>query len=678
MGIMEKISKVMELNEEKKTRVQALMSLALGEWEEFDSHLTPLRNSFDEGFNELGSREKKLNLLQESVNQSTTKLDARRLWIEQKIKELDEKENLMKGLLQRIEEEQMQLGNLRGFVDEKLKDVALQEKLFDGLSEKLQLIRAEIERRENVLDLEVKKSEIRESELDSRERKLEIEGNELNLKEKKLEMRENELDSREKKLEIRENEIDLREKNVYRRQHELDVKKKSLKTRENELDAIEQHSDRKQLELDSKGKILQRKDNELDIKHENLESREKDIESKERELEGKENELNAKEKKFRKIILDLGLKFVSILESAEQCDKEPNADTSTQTAEQTQKSRKRLRNLALASDRILDAAEETGNNLSRRSCIHDKEAEQVTTHDLGESGMSSAHCLIFRIYIIYISKSSAFPGAVNIHKNDYKSQACSTQQTLVLDVSQSESNSRDNLQTPPFINPGALANNTGKEKLECLFNVGETWACFNAKDHMPRSYVQIIKVIKKGGNCRLGVVWLKPLPGLPGENEWIKAGLPVGCGMFNRERTSVESPSVFSHRVFCVGKEGYPYCILPNEGEIWAIYKDWDIIKWGCHPENHRQCKYELVEILSYLTDPSSSVGFRVACLDKIGHVNSFWRRSQHENNSFLIMPNDFYRFSHKLTSRQMNCNVTDGVQDGVFEIEHKFLPPGL
>nr|XP_027107547.1 putative leucine-rich repeat-containing protein DDB_G0290503 isoform X2 [Coffea arabica] len=610
MGIMEKISKVMELNEEKKTRVQALMYLALGEWEEFDSHSTPLRNSFDEGFNELGSREKKLNLLQESVNQSTTKLDTRRLWVEQKIKELDEKENLMKGLLQRIEEEQMQLGNLRGFVDEKLKDVALQEKLFDGLSEKLQLIRAEIERRENVLDLEVKKSEIRESELDSRERKLEIEGNELNSKGKKLEMRENELDSREKKLEIRENEIDLREKNVYRRQHELDVKKKSLKTRENELDAIEQHSDRKQLELDSKGKILQRKDNELDIKHENLESREKDIESKERELEGKENELNAKEKKFRKIILDLELKFVSILESTEQCDKEPNADTSTQTAEQTQKSRKRLRNLALASDRILDAAEETGNNLSRRSCIHDKEAEQVTTHDLGESG--------------------------------------------------------------------ALANNTGKEKLECLFNVGETWACFNAKDHMPRSYVQIIKVIKKGGNCRLGVVWLKPLPGLPGENEWIKAGLPVGCGMFNRERTSVESPSVFSHRVFCVGKEGYPYCILPNEGEIWAIYKDWDIIKWGCHPENHKQCKYELVEILSYLTDPSSSVGFRVACLDKIGHVNSFWRRSQHENNSFLIMPNDFYRFSHKLTSRQMNCNVTDGVQDGVFEIEHKFLPPGL
>ncbi|XP_071933405.1 uncharacterized protein [Coffea arabica] len=729
MGILEKVSKALELNEEKKNSVQALMYLAISEWKDFDSHLVLMQNKFSEGFSEIESREKKLKMVQESVSQSTTKVAARRLWVEEKMKELDEKEILMKGLLQRMEEEQMQLGNLRDFVDEKLKHVALEEKHFEGLSQKLELIQAEMERRENVLDLEVKRQEIRENELDSRERKLEVRENETDLREKhvdrrqyeldvkekmlvtkdneldsreeKLEVREietglreeavdsrqnelyvkeeklktkhnefdsrekklvirendtdlreknvdrrqneiemkeknlkakydeldsrekmleirenetelreknvyrrqneldvkeeklniryNKLDSREKILEIRENETDLREKNVYRRQYELDVKEEKLNTKDNELNATVEYLDKKQSELDRKGRIFQRKENELDMKEKNLERRENDIESKKKELEGKENEFSAKEKKFRQSILDLKLKFVAILESPEQFHKEPNADDPTQTAEQTQKSRKRIRNSALASDRTLDGDDENGNNLSKRSCINDKEAERVTIHDPGESG--------------------------------------------------------------------ALADDIGNENLESRFKVGDTWACFDAKDHMPRSYVQITEVTNMGGNIKLGVALLKPFPGLPGEEEWIKAGLPVGCGVFNRASTSVESPNLFSHQVLCIEKEGYGFCILPNEGETWAIYKDWDIITWGSHPENHRQCKFDIVEILSYLTD-KSSFGIRVAYLDKMeGQAKSYRRRSENENHSFLIMTNDIYRFSHKVISAQMNSD---------------------
>ncbi|XP_071933404.1 uncharacterized protein [Coffea arabica] len=773
MGILEKVSKALELNEEKKNSVQALMYLAISEWKDFDSHLVLMQNKFSEGFSEIESREKKLKMVQESVSQSTTKVAARRLWVEEKMKELDEKEILMKGLLQRMEEEQMQLGNLRDFVDEKLKHVALEEKHFEGLSQKLELIQAEMERRENVLDLEVKRQEIRENELDSRERKLEVRENETDLREKhvdrrqyeldvkekmlvtkdneldsreeKLEVREietglreeavdsrqnelyvkeeklktkhnefdsrekklvirendtdlreknvdrrqneiemkeknlkakydeldsrekmleirenetelreknvyrrqneldvkeeklniryNKLDSREKILEIRENETDLREKNVYRRQYELDVKEEKLNTKDNELNATVEYLDKKQSELDRKGRIFQRKENELDMKEKNLERRENDIESKKKELEGKENEFSAKEKKFRQSILDLKLKFVAILESPEQFHKEPNADDPTQTAEQTQKSRKRIRNSALASDRTLDGDDENGNNLSKRSCINDKEAERVTIHDPGESGASS------------------------IDKNQVKALASSIQQVVLFDVSQSNSDSRDNLHRNGFNNPGALADDIGNENLESRFKVGDTWACFDAKDHMPRSYVQITEVTNMGGNIKLGVALLKPFPGLPGEEEWIKAGLPVGCGVFNRASTSVESPNLFSHQVLCIEKEGYGFCILPNEGETWAIYKDWDIITWGSHPENHRQCKFDIVEILSYLTD-KSSFGIRVAYLDKMeGQAKSYRRRSENENHSFLIMTNDIYRFSHKVISAQMNSD---------------------
>ncbi|XP_027163150.1 uncharacterized protein LOC113763518 [Coffea eugenioides] len=523
MDISEKLSEAMKLNEEKKNRVQALMYLATSEWKEYDGHLLQMQNCFEECFNGLESKQEKLKVVQESVSQSMTKLDVRRVWVEQMFKELGKKEKLMKELLQRMEEKEMLLGKYKDFVDEKIKDLALKEGHFQGLFGELRLFQNQMERRKN------------------------------------------EIDEKEKRLEKRKEELEVREE-----------------------------------------------------------------------------------------ILELKLKLVSI----RGCDEEEKAGDN---APYNHPPLKRCGNLAWGSGKILDADEEVMNleeessHRSKRSCIDGKNAGQVTADDLGKSGLG------------------------DIDVKEVMAKAFCTQNIIVIDDSDSDTDSKDNIVSNPINSPGSFYDDIEKEKLVSRFKYGQTWACYDGKDIIPRAYAQIMTVFQSGGIIRLGVAWLKPLWGFPGENKWINAGLPVGCGMFERERTSVEAATVFSHQVCCLEKVHNRYCVLPGAGETWAIYKDWDIFAWACDPENHRQCKYEIVEVLEYQTSGSSLFDIRVACLDKMGgSLNSFQRRRQDEDGSFLIRSSNLYRFSHKVPSVRKACNVPGDVSDVTFDIEPESMPPGL
>ncbi|KAI3865185.1 hypothetical protein MKX03_005825, partial [Papaver bracteatum] len=55
------------------------------------------------------------------------------------------------------------------------------------------------------------------------------------------------------------------------------------------------------------------------------------------------------------------------------------------------------------------------------------------------------------------------------------------------------------------------------------------------------------------------------------------------------------------------------YKIYPRKGEIWAIYKNWNI-KWSSDQNNHRVYEYEFVEVLSYYDE---DIGVMVVSLVK-------------------------------------------------------------
>ncbi|CDP20677.1 unnamed protein product [Coffea canephora] len=200
-------------------------------------------------------------------------------------------------------------------------------------------------------------------------------------------------------------------------------------------------------------------------------------------------------------------------------------------------------------------------------------------------------------------------------------------------------------------------------------------ATYGEIDDLPRSYFLVVDVFESrdSGLAKLRVVWLQPLPNY---RAWKKdARLPVGCGVFQggKEQTLSLSLDRLSDQVWCKVKRS-SYLIHPSIGEIWALYKDWDIVRWSSSPEKRRQCKYQIVEVLG-----RKSKGIRVAYSDKLeGFVSLFQRRSQSEKDSFLIEDKKLFRFSHKVPSCKMTGSKRPGVPEESFELDPKDLPADL
>lgn len=66
--------------------------------------------------------------------------------------------------------------------------------------------------------------------------------------------------------------------------------------------------------------------------------------------------------------------------------------------------------------------------------------------------------------------------------------------------------------------------------------------------------------------------------------------------------------------------------IYPTRGEIWALYKDWNLDDWTHGPCFAKQCKFELVEIMS---DFSKSLGADAACSVKVDGYRSIFERQK-------------------------------------------------
>ncbi|CAI9091292.1 OLC1v1026271C1 [Oldenlandia corymbosa var. corymbosa] len=220
-----------------------------------------------------------------------------------------------------------------------------------------------------------------------------------------------------------------------------------------------------------------------------------------------------------------------------------------------------------------------------------------------------------------------------------------------------------------------------KENPARRINVGEIWACFDAKDKMPRTYAQVLNYIDKGHEqVMVEVTRLKPFPVYSGDKEWIAAGFPATCGIFQQGDTSVESPDNFSHRIIC--KRQRPCVILEyfhvrvklgqstNIGTSRNGYKA---------KENARLWRF--FQLLFFMGATSPCFRIRVGYLDRItGFVNLFKRRSkkngaEDEDTSFELPETSLYRFSHKVPNVKRTCIDGGGIPDFIFELHPKCFP---
>ncbi|KAL8251679.1 hypothetical protein R6Q59_035372 [Mikania micrantha] len=212
--------------------------------------------------------------------------------------------------------------------------------------------------------------------------------------------------------------------------------------------------------------------------------------------------------------------------------------------------------------------------------------------------------------------------------------------------------------------------NFDKHKEEHCFAVGQIWACYDSVDSMPRFYAQIRKIYSS--KFKMRITWFESEPDNELETKWAEEGLPIACGTYvlgENEETS--NRLMFSHQIV-VKKQASKssYVISPQKGDIWALYKDWDI-KWCLNPENHTKYKFDIVEIVEVDND-GITVGFLLKVKGFVSVFQRFIWTGVAENK---IPSNERFRFSHLIPSAKLTGTERAGVPAGSFELDMASLP---
>ncbi|XP_066317374.1 uncharacterized protein [Miscanthus floridulus] len=208
------------------------------------------------------------------------------------------------------------------------------------------------------------------------------------------------------------------------------------------------------------------------------------------------------------------------------------------------------------------------------------------------------------------------------------------------------------------------------------FRANQIWAVYDDQGCMPRFYARITKV-KVSPKFMLHFVWLEFDPANKAEEAWSYRGLPVACGHFKHGQSeTTKETSMFSRTIsFERSKRKNCYVIYPRNGEVWALFKGWDI-GWSSDAGNHKKLnhEYEVVHVLSDLTTSTSII---VMPLVKIkGYVSLFMQSG--EAAPYVIPQGDTLRFSHCVPHHLMSGTEKQGIPEGSLELDPAALPFNL
>lgn len=208
------------------------------------------------------------------------------------------------------------------------------------------------------------------------------------------------------------------------------------------------------------------------------------------------------------------------------------------------------------------------------------------------------------------------------------------------------------------------------------FEAGQIWAV-QFRTSLYQNYRYALVLINS--NEKVCVTWLKPIPVSARERRWCDAGLPVACGSFDLGLEQTWSRySYYSYkcsRIWGVVEDQFE--IYPKKGEIWALYRDWDIDEWAYSCDCVKQRKFELVKITS---DFSKDTGGYCEYLVKVDGFRYIFERKTIGGNpvTLHIYPDMFYMFSHKIPAYRFKGGEIDKVLEGMVELGRLALPDGM
>ncbi|CAO2149350.1 unnamed protein product [Urochloa humidicola] len=207
------------------------------------------------------------------------------------------------------------------------------------------------------------------------------------------------------------------------------------------------------------------------------------------------------------------------------------------------------------------------------------------------------------------------------------------------------------------------------------FAVGQIWALYDKHDVMPRFYAQIKHF--DASDFKIHLVWLEHHAMNEEEKIWTDKELPVACGDFCLQETedTINDKFMLSHVVaWTKGKKDNSYGIYPCKGEVWALYKGWNM-QWSLDADNHRSFEYEVVEVLSTM---SANDGATVIPLVRIKGFVSLFASAKGKSSSYVIPSSELLRFSHSIPFYRTNGTEKVDVPEGFLELDTACLPADL
>ncbi|CAK9182733.1 unnamed protein product [Ilex paraguariensis] len=229
-----------------------------------------------------------------------------------------------------------------------------------------------------------------------------------------------------------------------------------------------------------------------------------------------------------------------------------------------------------------------------------------------------------------------------------------------------------NSSIPPSFSTGlkvseeVFHNFIGNKSVE-KFEIGQIWALYSSKEEgLPKEYAQIKKI--EDSPFKLRVALLEPFI-VPRNTVQ-----PLCCGMFKVQnaKTKLLLPSSFSHMLKAESIDRNSYEIHPREGEIWALYTNWNAELSCSDLEN---CEYDIVEVLD-----GNKHCPKVSSLVRVNGFKSVFKapRSLQSSTGIMEIPRgELARFSHQIPAFQLTGEI-DGYLRGCWELDHASVPGNL
>lgn len=211
-----------------------------------------------------------------------------------------------------------------------------------------------------------------------------------------------------------------------------------------------------------------------------------------------------------------------------------------------------------------------------------------------------------------------------------------------------------------------------EERDENKFAVDQIWALYDHCDAMPRYYALIRHVY--GPKFKLRFSWLEYDPASKAETLWYEGGLPIGCGTFKLGKAEVtQERLMFSHLMpWRKGTKKNTYDIFPKKGEVWALFKNWDI-EWSSSIDADRHYEYEIVEVMSDFTEGDAISVIRLVKVQ--GFVSVFVQAMDNGSSQLNIQMKDILRFSHNIPSYRLKGDEREGIPKGSLELDCASIP---